>query len=136
MQSIFGKARCSKGHPIQNVCVSHTCKASSPFQCHRSTCGCGSVHLRCKSLRVEALEEYLVDWEKWVSKPQQEFISRVNRIFNNLTARVQREQQIFKEFCRDHFLGRDHERVMYILQKHDYGSLSSGLIASAINKVT
>lgn len=90
MQESFKLIKCPNQHSAHIVCLTHTCQASSPFTCEIKNCKCSHLHLRCKTMRLEAYQDYLVNWQKWISKGSKEFMSRVIKIYGNARDKLER----------------------------------------------
>jgi len=46
-------------------------------------------------------------------------MNRVEKIFSNLKSRLEREESLFHEYCKDNFLGKDYSKFMYLLEKKE-----------------
>lgn len=128
--------RCHNGHAAATACLSHDCQAASPFQCSTSPCNCGSLHHRCKSMRLSAVQDYLAHWEKWIGKESQQFMSRVGKMYASARDKLKREEEIFVDYCRTMLLGKDHARVVSLIERQEYRSLTSQLLSASLSKIT
>ena len=41
----------------------------------------------------------------------------MDKIFANLRKKVDLEEKIFHDYCKDNFLGKDYNKLMYLLDK-------------------
>ena len=110
----MGLCRCPAQQKAASACLTRTC-SNPPFLCSSSHCNCSHLHLRCKTMRIPAVSDYLSAWQKWLCNDVQDYISRIDRMYASAMDKLQKEQRIFKQYCKEVFLGADFERLSAIL---------------------
>lgn len=90
MEESFRLIKCANQQNAYSVCLTHSCHAASPFICESKNCKCAYLHPRCKTMKLDALQDYLLNWQKWIGKGCKEFMSRVSKIFANARDKLNR----------------------------------------------
>ena len=90
MEESFKLIKCPNNREAYTVCLTHTCRSTTPFICDVKNCKCGNLHYHCKIMKFEALKDYLVNWRKWTNKESKEFMTRVSKIFTNIKDKISR----------------------------------------------
>ena len=73
---------------------------------------------------------------EWIGKESQQFMSRVGKMYASARDKLKREEEIFVDYCRTMLLGKDHARVVSLIERQEYRSLTSQLLSASLSKIT
>jgi hypothetical protein len=57
MEESFKLIKCPNNREAYTVCLTHTCRSTTPFICDLKNCKCGNLHYHCKIMKLEALKD-------------------------------------------------------------------------------
>ena len=93
----MNKPKCPKGKLATMVCVTETCHRNA-FMC--SQCDdlvCQKGHQFCKTMLWSSALERINNYPKYESVELQEYIDRVDKIYDNILKKIRNERILFRE---------------------------------------
>lgn len=63
-------------------------------------------------------------------------MSRVMKMYATARDKLKREEEIFVDYCRTMFLGKEHGKVVLLIERQEYRAISSQLLSVSLSKIT